>query len=118
MSLVGWEFFKDSFMYFNVNKLRKYISNSECSNDLENEIKRLNKIIKNHPKWTKIEHKRPKVGQKVLLFANGVVQGEIYMFDKIYILDDYFVREVWYRDDCCKQAVRDDHYWMPLPKKP
>lgn len=62
------------------------------------------------PKWISVNDERPKLGQRVLLFSNGVVQENIFMYDE----DDdgtFWSNELLGEFPTCKHS----DYWMPLP---
>jgi len=64
--------------------------------------------------WISIKDKWPRLGQKVLLYSNGVVQNEIY-----YLNQGDEVGYFWDRDDLDNSPlVIEDDYWMPLPAPP
>ena len=67
--------------------------------------------------WIDVDKECPAIGQKVILFAKGVVQEEIYMYD----MDgnDYTTESFWSRDDLEEHPlVKSGQMWMPLPKAP
>ena len=67
--------------------------------------------------WVDIDVERPAIGQKVILFAKGVVQEEIYMLDMDG--DDYSDEYFWSRDELEEcPLVKSGQMWMPLPKAP
>jgi len=90
---------------------------SKQVDELEKEIKKLKELVENP--WVSVEDKCPAIGQKVILYSNGVVQEEIYIFDSgdtsDYAPQEYF----WGRDDIedCP-LVKNSDCWMPLPNKP
>ena len=66
--------------------------------------------------WISVDDGFPFVGQKVLLFSNGVVQEETYSID---YGGEAGARFFWNRDgfdDC--PFVKDGDKWMPLPGAP
>ena len=68
--------------------------------------------------WIRVNDERPKIGQKVILFSNGVVQQDIYMYDQGDI-NDCEVSTFWsrdYLDECL--ILKDDDMWIPLPPPP
>jgi len=68
--------------------------------------------------WISVNDERPKIGQKVILFSNGVVQQDIYMYDQGDI-NDYEVSTFWSRDDLDECPIlKDDDMWIPLPPPP
>ena len=68
--------------------------------------------------WISVNDERPKIGQKVILFSNGVVQQDIYVYDQGDI-NDYEVSLFWSRDDLDECPIlKDDDMWMPLPSPP
>lgn len=70
--------------------------------------------------WIKFEDKKPFYGQKVLLFANGVVQEETWQYEECDTNDYGGVAEYWSRDDFHEFPIDalPEHFWMPLPTKP
>ena len=69
--------------------------------------------------WISIDDHWPSIGQKVILFGNGVVQEDIYMFDAGDCSDygqcDYF----FCRDDLDESiSIQSGQFWMALPKPP
>jgi hypothetical protein len=78
----------------------------------------LNTGWRNEMKWISVEDRLPSIGEKVILFANGVVQEEIFVMDEADI-SDYTTIRFWGRDDlenCPK--VESGQRWMPLPEPP
>ena len=68
--------------------------------------------------WISVNDERPKIGQKVILFSNGVVQQDIYMYDQGDI-NDCEVSTFWSRDDLDECPIlKDDDMWIPLPPPP
>jgi len=67
--------------------------------------------------WIDVDEEMPVIGQKVILFANGVVQEEIYMLDAFD--NDLYNTYYWSRDDLedCP-FVKSGQLWMPLPEPP
>ena len=68
--------------------------------------------------WHDVDKEWPAIGERVILFANGVVQEDIYEFD---CGDDGFGggEYFWGRDDvdeCPK--VESGQFWMRLPSPP
>ena len=69
--------------------------------------------------WIRVEDECPAIGQKVILFSNGVVQEDIYMFDGGDVSDYSPPEYFWSRedlDDC--PLISPDDRWMPLPSPP
>ena len=69
-------------------------------------------------KWISVDNVMPRIGQKVLLLSNGVVQEDIYIFDKSDI-NDYEQSLFWSREDLdeCPEIKPEDK-WQPLPSPP
>lgn len=64
--------------------------------------------------WISVKERFPKLGQKVILFSNGVVQEEVYMLDEGEEVDKF-----WSRDDLDVSPLVDaDDFWQPLPAPP
>ena len=68
--------------------------------------------------WISVDEQLPAIGEKVILFANGVVQQEIYTMDEADI-SDYYSERFWMRDELeeCPKA-ESGQYWQRLPKPP
>lgn len=69
--------------------------------------------------WISVKDILPSIGQKVILFSNGVVQEDIYQLDAGDTSDYCALQYFWARDDidvCPDVSVND--FWMPLPKPP
>ena len=66
--------------------------------------------------WISVENGLPAMGEKVILFANGVVQEETYTVDHG---DEVGAKFFWSRDglDECP-PVKDTDKWMSLPNPP
>lgn len=69
-------------------------------------------------KWISTKDELPKIGQKVILFSNGVVQDEMFEleWDDCNVGGDYY----WFRDDLdeCPITNFKSDMWMPLPEPP
>ena len=68
--------------------------------------------------WISVDDELPAIGQKVIVFSNGVVQEEVWALDTEESDGDtygYF----WARDDSdeCPDLKRTD-MWQPLPEPP
>lgn len=69
--------------------------------------------------WVDVRDELPAIGQRVILFSNGVVQNEIFTLDAGDVSDYSPPEYFWSRDeleDC--PLVEDGQKWMPLPKAP
>jgi len=68
--------------------------------------------------WISIKDKLPKLGQYVLLYANGKVQECLYYMDKGDVNDH--TQEYFWSNDFLDfyPLVEEDHRWMPLPEPP
>lgn len=69
--------------------------------------------------WVDVNDELPAIGQRVILFSNGVVQNEIFTFDAAdtsdYSPPEYF----WSRDDLDEcPSIENGQKWIPLPKAP
>ena len=65
-------------------------------------------------KWISVKDQLPRLGQKVILFSNGVVQEEIYTYDQS---DD--CADFWDRSELDESpTIQESDYWMPLPEPP
>jgi len=72
--------------------------------------------LKKLSEWISVEDRLPAISQMVILFANGVVQEELFMLDTLrYPALGYF----WNRDDIddCP-LLSPGQMWMPLPEPP
>ena len=69
--------------------------------------------------WISVEDRLPAIGQRVVLFSNGVVQEEIYTFDSRNTSDYTPLEYFWGREDLenCP-LINNNDCWMPLPKPP
>ena len=69
--------------------------------------------------WISVKDNSPEIGQKVLLFSNGVVQEEIYTYDMADTNDYGGISHFWSREDLdeCPELKEDD-MWQPLPGAP
>ena len=68
--------------------------------------------------WISVDEELPALGEKVLLFANGVVQEEIYTMDEA-DQSDYYSKRYWSRDDFEEcPFVKSGQFWMRLPEPP
>jgi hypothetical protein len=64
--------------------------------------------------WTSVKDDLPRLGQKIILLSNGVVQEETYSLDRGDEGGDF-----WARDELDKcPPVQPEDYWKPLPKPP
>ncbi len=68
---------------------------------------------KYEPKWISVNDQRPKLGQRVLVFSNGVVQEDIFMYDED---DDGTFWSSELLDEFPPCAHSD--FWMALPSSP
>lgn len=69
-------------------------------------------------KWIDVMDDLPDVGEKVIIFANGVVQEETYIMDA-HDLSDYHTEYFWHRgelEECPK--IERWQFWMRLPEPP
>jgi len=68
--------------------------------------------------WRGEDGDMPAIGQKVILFSNGVVQEEIFYLDA-HDPSDFHIEYFWARDDLeeCIEIKASDR-WIPLPKAP
>jgi len=68
--------------------------------------------------WHDADKELPALGEKVILYANGVVQEEIYTMD-VADISDYPTELFWSRDDleeCPK--IESGQWWARLPSGP
>lgn len=68
--------------------------------------------------WKSVKDELPKIGQKVILFSNGVVQEETFMFDMA-DKNDLETECFWSRDDLeeCPELQQSD-FWQSIPTTP
>ena len=67
--------------------------------------------------WTSVDDCLPVLGQRVILFANGVIQNESFIMDEADV-SDLRSERFWSRDDldeCPK--IESGQFWMPWPTK-
>ena len=68
--------------------------------------------------WVPTKLQLPAVGERVILFGNGVVQQEIYYLDAA-DKSDFYIEYFWARDELEEGVeVTDDQFWLPLPTPP
>ena len=64
--------------------------------------------------WIRVEDQRPHIGEKCLIWIDGVVQHEVYEYDESDDCPAY-----WSKDDIDEcPFVKDGQFWMPLPEAP
>lgn len=69
--------------------------------------------------WINVDDMLPAIGQTVILFANGVVQKETYVFDAADVSDYSPLQYFWSRDDLEEcPLVESGQFWMLLPGPP
>lgn len=68
--------------------------------------------------WVGADGELPAIGQKVILFSNGVVQEEIYMLDA-HDRSDMYIEYFWSRDYIEDSIeIKQTDRWAPLPQPP
>jgi len=68
--------------------------------------------------WISVKDELPSIGQRVILFANGVVQNELYVLDA-HDPSDFHIEYFWAREDTGDDwKISDDHFWMRMPAPP
>jgi hypothetical protein len=68
--------------------------------------------------WISVTEHLPSIGQRVILFGNGVVQEESYILDAADV-SDYHTEYFWSREDLEEGVpVTDDQQWIPWPSMP
>lgn len=71
--------------------------------------------------WISVKDRLPATGQKVLLFANGVVQEELFQLDTLDVsyCSACPAEFCWSREDIDDSVnIESTHKWMPLPSPP
>ena len=65
--------------------------------------------------WISVNDRLPKIGQKVMLYSNGVVQEDLFVYDA----DNNERQFFWYNKDLDDYPfLQQDDQWQPLPEPP
>ena len=68
--------------------------------------------------WIDVEVQLPAIGQRVILFDNGVVQNDTYYLDAGDV-SDYHTEYFWDREDMDEAVpIKKGQMWIAMPSKP